>query len=1123
MTTAIVRTRDDARALGARCDVCPLAERAFVPPLYATGRVRLVIVGESPGRMEAARGVPFIGPSGALLNKLLNEAGFHHRDRDAHVTNASLCRPDDDTTSKVSRECCAPRLARELEALPPKALILALGAPASRSLLGTANIMKGRGFVWRVPPPPASAKKAKKAKKASAEVPAGVEPVDSHACRRLLEGRTVIPTLHPAFLLRGADTWRPVLGIDIKRAVRWIRYGGLKLSSDGPYIVVTSAVKLRRELAKFGPGPVDIDVETDGADPMECAMQVLGFAEMPKSPTDAVRVVVANPWRVSMVKVVNAFLKRRVAITHNGPAFDEMVLNRHGVFYTKKEDTLIAHHAFASHLRQGADHVASVYCDSGPWKLHYRGKNVDEKGGFGISAEDLSPYNATDVRNGVLSWMGMQRDLASERKVYEADMAMADICRRMTEAGIGFDLERAKALSKKMRFRENALLGAMRLRTKNPEFHPRRLVAIREAIYQGGKIRPFKLTPTGMPATDKEVLEIFRTQRTEIGQLCDQILRWRSTSDTRVEYLDAVKPGGDGRVHPSWRSFGTECLKRGTQISCVFGPTSVEDIAVGALVITHRGRLRRVIATSVNAPQPIYHVRLKDGSALGTNGAHPYLTVYTTQRWAAQRWVAAASLQIGDLVVTYRDGWHAYSEVVSIEVQASEPTYGLTVEEDHSHVTNGIVTHNTGRPATRRPNFLNTPRMEACASCGVTLVDGVGHKPFCKKPSVSEPESQIRDCYVTKQGYRLQYFDLCFATGTLIDTPTGHVAIDKLAVGGLVYTYREATKRPAVGRVTQHLLVGRHHPVVKVTLDNGEVVRCTKEHKWIVQFSTWELEDRKAGDLNSGDRLLSSSTSDVYVASVEDDGFADVWSIAVDPDHNYALAAGVFVKNSQAESRFAAHLSGDDTFINACKKDVHAGNAMVLFPDAKAILEEDPKGKGKRFRDIAKTAGFAVAYGSAADSVFAKLRGEGFAVTLDDVEAMLGRLKRSYWKYYAFADANVAYAQRYGHLRSCFLGRIRWTGWHPKPTVIYNYPIQSGVADVMNMRIIALDRRLPKLSKIIAYMYDALVVETPVDESVLVQSLIKEQWEEPIIVPHNGISFVQKIDQKEGERWSDFA
>lgn len=47
------------------------------------------------------------------------------------------------------------------------------------------------------------------------------------------------------------------------------------------------------------------------------------------------------------------------------------------------------------------------------------------------------------------------------------------------------------------------------------------------------------------------------------------------------------------------------------------------------------------------------------------------------------------------------------ARVVSVEEIAEDVTFGLTVEVDHSHVTAGVVTHNTGRPSTNNPNFLN--------------------------------------------------------------------------------------------------------------------------------------------------------------------------------------------------------------------------------------------------------------------------------------------------------------------------------------------------------------------------------------------------------------------------------
>ena len=74
------------------------------------------------------------------------------------------------------------------------------------------------------------------------------------------------------------------------------------------------------------------------------------------------------------------------------------------------------------------------------------------------------------------------------------------------------------------------------------------------------------------------------------------------------------------------------------------------------------------------------------------------------------------------------------------------------------------------------------------------------------------------------------------------------------------------------------------------------------------------------------------------------------WSKAVEdrPREMYVAAPGkvlIYFDISQAEARGAAYLSDDPVFIDACKADVHTGNALVIFPFAKERLERDPKGE----------------------------------------------------------------------------------------------------------------------------------------------------------------------------------
>src|ERR1700752_1129717 len=86
-----MENKDRAIAMGADCENCPLRDE---PIVYGVGPddARYVIVGEAPGAKEVKTGVPFIGPSGRLLDKILNHHGID-RETEVFVTNTVLCRP----------------------------------------------------------------------------------------------------------------------------------------------------------------------------------------------------------------------------------------------------------------------------------------------------------------------------------------------------------------------------------------------------------------------------------------------------------------------------------------------------------------------------------------------------------------------------------------------------------------------------------------------------------------------------------------------------------------------------------------------------------------------------------------------------------------------------------------------------------------------------------------------------------------------------------------------------------------------------------------------------------------------------------------------------------------------
>jgi DNA polymerase len=136
-------------------------------------RAKLVFVGEGPGAEEDATGRPFVGRAGQLLDKIIAAIGLKRED--VYIANIVKCRPPGNRTPERDEvETCEPFLFRQIACIKPL-VIVALGSPAFQCLLRTREpITRVRGQ-WRD-----------------------------------LNGIRLMPTFHPAFLLRSPDKKREV-------------------------------------------------------------------------------------------------------------------------------------------------------------------------------------------------------------------------------------------------------------------------------------------------------------------------------------------------------------------------------------------------------------------------------------------------------------------------------------------------------------------------------------------------------------------------------------------------------------------------------------------------------------------------------------------------------------------------------------------------------------------------------------------------------------------------------------------------------------------------------------------------------------------------------------------------
>lgn len=142
--TAAAATDWAALATAARgCLACPelaaTRQHVVVGDVPASGRPRLVLVGEAPGATEDETGRPFVGKSGQLLDQLLEEAGLD-RGR-AAVLNIVKCRPPGNRTPKAPEVArCSGWLRRQLDLLDAP-VVVALGLSSATWFLGPRTVL----------------------------------------------------------------------------------------------------------------------------------------------------------------------------------------------------------------------------------------------------------------------------------------------------------------------------------------------------------------------------------------------------------------------------------------------------------------------------------------------------------------------------------------------------------------------------------------------------------------------------------------------------------------------------------------------------------------------------------------------------------------------------------------------------------------------------------------------------------------------------------------------------------------------------------------------------------------------------------------------------------------------
>lgn len=304
----------------------------IVPPVGPTNAPLLAIVGEAPGGDEERLGQPFVGASGQLLNQMLAHAGI---DRAVcYITNLSKVRPpNNDFKSRYyvgkspTPELLTLRrlLVEELQRVRPS-VVVALGGEPLGALTPLSGITTHRGIL-----------------------------TESNDLR-------IVPSLHPAFLLRGQMEQRAVVEADLKKALRQARQPSKPITR----FVTDPTFSQVLDLLHTRPKRLALDLET--------TMNLTRIIGLAWSESDAMAIPIMHGHRhrwseIEERMIITAFAELMEdetveKVLQNGMYDCTILAREYGIQVNGIVlDTMLAHHTLYPELLKGLDFQSSIYTD----------------------------------------------------------------------------------------------------------------------------------------------------------------------------------------------------------------------------------------------------------------------------------------------------------------------------------------------------------------------------------------------------------------------------------------------------------------------------------------------------------------------------------------------------------------------------------------------------------------------------------------------------------------------------------------------------------------------------------------------------------------------------------------
>lgn len=572
------------------CQTCELRhnrDRTFVPtrpPQKGFGG--LMIVGEGPGATEVRYKVPFVGPSGRVLDGMLEAAGL---DRDSCIiANATGCMPPQTSRDKGFVESfpqaipsCLPRLLTEIKIWRPR-VILALGQAALTALTGLEE-----EHAKRVPRPTCELcgggkKKCSLCRGLKTEVITYTTFKSDWKIGWVAGGifngkdlgldefgvKYVVPTYHPSFLLHKAKNHggKEIGGQFIAAAVlQHFEKAKRLLTEDAQWSVSPKTTVEPEYIAAYTEEIGDkvayaIDIETDSKDPEDVkTIKCVGIHKFYWDRVEYGSTIVIDTdglreTGAPILQVLKEFLADPEAhkIFQNG-IYDTDVIERIWGFKTEGYigDTLVAHNAISPDEPHHLHHLAFTYTDASPWKP------PRNKGGVESfeNKDELHEYNARDTRATAYAMRSLRPLLSKEKvdRVHDVDMQMLTLARRMRQIGMPVDAERREIITVRAKETFATSLVEMQQFLEKEDFNPNSNAQLAWALYDPSgpcKLIPVGTTATGAPSADKSALAKYRNH-----PFVAKLLAYREAKHTLGTYIEGMEPK-NGRLNFAWNPLG---------------------------------------------------------------------------------------------------------------------------------------------------------------------------------------------------------------------------------------------------------------------------------------------------------------------------------------------------------------------------------------------------------------------------------------------------------------------------------------------------------------------------------------------------------------------------------------